>query len=83
MKKLTLSIKNEDKLNWLKAYAKNNGTSISRIFESYIDALIAFDNREVNLSASLEVLRQPGERPSQKEIEKHLASRRNRKARQG
>ena len=83
MKKLTLSIKNEKKLNWLKAYAKKNETSVSRIFESYIDALIAFDNREVNLSPSLEALRQPGERPSQREIEKHLNSRRNRKSQQG
>ncbi len=80
MKKLTLSIRDEQKLNWVKTYAKNHKTSVSRIFEDYIDALMAFDKREVVLNSTLESIRQPGKRPSEKEIEKHLTSRRMRKS---
>lgn len=78
MEKLTLSIKDKEKIKWIKTFAKTHQTSISRLFESYMDALQTFDQKEVNLSLNLQSLRQPGKRPTKKQIENHLIKRRHR-----
>ena len=78
MEKLTLSIRDRKKIEWVKAFAKENETSVSRLFEDYLGALMAFDQREVTLSDSLAALRQPGRRPSETQVERHLTQRRNR-----
>jgi hypothetical protein len=48
------------------------------MFENYIDMLISFDRMHVRLSKTLRSLRQPGKRPNDKEIERHLARKRHR-----
>ena len=78
MEKLTLSIHDREKIAWIKAFAKAHKTSISRLFESYIDALVAFDGKKIVLSKNLRTLRRPGKRPDQKQIEQHLILRRHR-----
>jgi len=78
MEKLTLSIHDKEKIAWVKAFAKENNTSVSQLFEKYVDSLKAFDQSEVKLSTNLQSLRQPGVRPKEKEIERHLARRRQR-----
>ena len=76
MEKLTLSISNKEKIDWIKSFAKANHTSVSHLFERYLDALRSFDKTEVQLSADLIALKQPGKRPGNKEIEHHLTQRR-------
>ena len=78
MEKLTLSIHEKEKIAWVKAFAKANDTSVSQLFENYVDALRVFDQSEVKLSDHLQSLRQPGKRPSQKQIERHLVRHRQR-----
>ncbi len=78
MEKLTLSVQDKEKIIRIKAFAKANQTSVSRLFESYIDALIAFDQAEIKLSDTLHSLKQPGKRPNQKQIENYLMQRRRR-----
>ena len=78
MEKLTLSIHDKEKIAWVKAFAKKNDTSVSQLFENYVDALKVFDQSEVKLSNKLQSLRQPGARPKEKEIERHLTRRRQR-----
>lgn len=78
MEKLTLSIHDKEKIAWIKAFAKAHQTSVSRLFESYLDALMAFDQTEVTLSDTLQKLRQPGKRPNQEQIECHMTQRRHR-----
>ena len=80
MEKLTLSIRSKEKIALAKTIAKANKTSLSRLFEDYLDALIAFDQAEVNLSKELQALKQsePGKRPSEEVVHSHLVRRRNR-----
>ena len=78
MEKLTLSIRDQEKVKWAKAFAKENRTSVSRLFEDYLAALMAFDQKEVTLSDTLQSLRQPGQRPTESAIERHLTQRRHR-----
>ncbi|MEM9328861.1 MAG: DUF6364 family protein [Bacteroidota bacterium] len=78
MEKLTLSIKDKETIDWIKSFAKANDTNVSRIFESHIEALKAFEQQEVELDDAMKDLIQPGERPSKKEIDRHLAARRRR-----
>ena len=78
MEKLTLSIRDREKIEWAKAFAKENETSVSRLFEDYLGALMAFDQREITLSEPLRSLRQPGQRPTDTQIERHLIRRRTR-----
>ena len=78
MGKLTLSIRDKEAIKWVKAYAKSHDTNVSRLFESYLESLMAFEQKEVHLSQKLQNLRQPGQRPSQQQIEKHLGKRRKR-----
>lgn len=78
MEKLTLSIRDREKIEWAKSFAKENETSISWLFEDYLGALMAFDQREVTLSQPLQALRQPSQRPSGGQIERHLRQRRTR-----
>jgi len=80
MEKLTLSIGSKEKIAWVKVFAKANETSVSQLFESYVDALMEFDKKEVKLTNTLKTLRKPGKRPSQKAIERHLNRRRQRSA---
>lgn len=80
MEKLTLSIRNKEKIDWVKNFAKTHHTSVSSLFESYVDALKAFDEQELHMSSTLDSLRDPGERPGAEEIEKHLTQRRKRTA---
>ena len=75
MEKLTLSIRDREKVEWAKTFAKEHETSVSRLFEEYLGALMAFDQREVTLSESLQSLRQPDQRPSDAQIESHLTRR--------
>lgn len=79
MEKLTLSIRDAKKIEWAKEFAKKNDTSVSRLFESYLEALMAFDQKKVVLSKKLSSLRQPGKRPSIGQIEKHLVQRRKKR----
>lgn len=78
MEKLTLSIKDKAKIAWIKNFAKAQDTSVSRLFEKYVDALRNFDQTEVNVSSQLQALRQPGKRPTDKQIENYLKQRRHR-----
>ncbi len=78
MEKLTLSIQNKEKIAQIKAFAKAHQTSVSRLFESYIESLLAFDRAEVKLSDTLQSLKQPGKRPDYKQIDRHLTQRRQR-----
>lgn len=78
MEKLTLSIRDREKIEWAKAFAREHETSLSRLFEDYLKALMAFDQREVVLSETLRSLQQPGQRPGEAQIERHLRRRRNR-----
>lgn len=78
MNKITLSIQNKEKIARIKSIARTNKTSLSRMFENYIDMLISFDRMHVRLSKTLRSLRQPGKRPNDKEIERHLARKRHR-----
>lgn len=39
MEKLTLSIKDREKIAWIKNFAKTHDTSVSQLFETYVDAL--------------------------------------------
>ena len=63
MAKLTLSISDKEKIFWIKSFAKTNQTSVSKLFESYLDSLMAFDQKEFALSDRLANLRQPDKRP--------------------
>lgn len=76
MVKLTLSIKDPELIAWAKNYAKANNVSVSGLFESHIRAIMEFDKKEIFLSPELQNLRDPGQRPTEKEIEKHLIQRR-------
>ncbi len=80
MEKLTLSVRNKEKITSAKAIAKANKTSLSRLFEEYIDALIAFEQIDVTLSDKLQALKQAesDERPSREAIHQHLTRRRRR-----
>ncbi|CAD5274348.1 MULTISPECIES: DUF6364 family protein [unclassified Imperialibacter] len=78
MEKLTLSVRDKSKISWAKSFAKMNNTSLSQLFETYIDSLIQFDEKKVTLSKEIKSLKQPGQRPNAKEIERHLQQRRNR-----
>ncbi|WP_162417738.1 DUF6364 family protein [Cyclobacterium roseum] len=78
MEKLTLSIKDKEKIKWAKSFAKEKNTNVSRLFESFLESLMSFEQKEVILSKNLQNLRQPGSRPNQKQIENHLNKRRNR-----
>lgn len=80
MEKLTLSIHDKEKIERIKVFAKTHNTSVSQLFEKYIDALLAFDQSDIKLSSQLKSLKQPGKRPTQKEIESHLKKRRSRSA---
>ena len=63
MEKLTLTIRDKEVIKWVKAYAKNHDTNVSRLFESYLESLMTFEQKEVHLSQKLQNLRQPGLRP--------------------
>ncbi|WP_373493414.1 DUF6364 family protein [Aquiflexum sp.] len=76
MEKLTLDIKDMELITWAKNYARSNSTSVRILFESHIRALKEFEKIEVKLSPELQNLRDPGQRPTEKEIEKHLVQRR-------
>jgi len=76
MSKLTLSIKDKEKIEWAKRYATLQETSLSRLIEDYIDSLFRFDQREVFLSDRLQSLRHPGRRPSSQEIDHQMDLRR-------
>jgi len=78
MEKVTLSVRSAEKIEWIKAFAKENRTNVSRLFENYIDSLKQFDAIEVKLSDELNLLKQPGERPSKSQINRHLEKRRKR-----
>lgn len=78
MEKLTLSIRKKENIDWVKKFARAHDTSVSSLFESYVDALRVFDQQEVKLSESLQALREPGKRPKPDEIQKHLTQRRYR-----
>ena len=78
MEKLTLSIRDKEKVKWAKDFAKEKNTNVSRLFESFLESLMTFEKKEVVLSQSLKNLRQPGARPSQNQIQSHLNKRRNR-----
>jgi hypothetical protein len=80
MEKLTLSIRDKKKIDWAKSFVKMNNTSLSQLFEAYLDSLIAFDQKKVTISQELKSLKQPGQRPAEKEIERHLKQRRKRTA---
>jgi hypothetical protein len=80
MEKLTLSIRDKEKIDWAKSFVKRNNTSLSQLFEAYLDSLMAFDQKIVTISQELKSLKQPGQRPSEKEIERHLKQRRKRTA---
>lgn len=80
MEKLTLSIRDKEKIAWAKTFAKANDTSLSELFERYLESLMAFDQKQVVLSTSLKNLKQSRDRPSDKQIESHLTRRRNRQA---
>ena len=76
MSKLTLSIDNQEVIEWAKSFAKENNTSVSSLVEKYLLSLKKFKEKEVNLSDSLKSFKDAGLRPSEKEIEKHLSKRR-------
>ncbi len=78
MEKLTLSIRDKEKVTWAKSFAKEKNTNVSRLFETFLESLMTFEQKEVVLSQNLRNLRQPGGRPSQNQIENHLNKRRNR-----
>ena len=80
MEKLTLSIRSKEKIASAKAIAKANKTSLSRLFEEYLDALIAFDRTEIVIDEKLQALKQPepNKRPSEEDIHRHLVRRRER-----
>ncbi len=78
MTKLTLSIDNREIIEWAKSFAKDNNTSVSSLVEKHLLSLRKFEEKEVNLSDKLKSLKDPGARPSEKEIEKHLVERRER-----
>lgn len=80
MEKLTLSIRSKEKIASAKAIAKANKTSLSKLFEEYLDALIAFDRIEVTLDQELQNLKQSEAdlRPSKEAIHQHLVHRRRR-----
>jgi hypothetical protein len=80
MRKLTLSIRDEKKIEWAKDFAKSGNTSLSRLFEDYLSSLEEFEKKEVVLSKDLQRLKDPGKKPSSLEIEKHLTQRRWRSA---
>ncbi|MEX2564362.1 MAG: DUF6364 family protein [Cyclobacteriaceae bacterium] len=73
MEKLTLSIRDKEKVNWAKSFAKQNNTNVSRLFETFLESIMTFEQKKVVLSQDLQNLRQPGSRPSQKEIENHFS----------
>lgn len=83
MGKLTLSIHDKEKIARVKSFAKTHDTSVSQLFEKYIDALLEFDQSDIKLSSELQSLRQSGKRPSKKEIESHLKKRRHRASSKG
>lgn len=76
MSKLTLSIDNQEVIDWAKSFAKDNNTSVSSLVEKYLLSLKKFNERELILSNKLKSLKDAGIRPSEKEIEKHLYKRR-------
>ncbi|GAB2608990.1 DUF6364 family protein [Belliella aquatica] len=78
MSKLTLSIDNQEVIDWAKSFAKDNNTSVSSLVEKYLLSLKKFNERELILSDRLKSLKDAGLRPSEKEIEKHLSKRRKR-----
>lgn len=78
MEKLTLSIRDKEKVKWAKSFAKEKNTNVSRLFESFLESLMTFDQKELVMSEKLQNLRQPGGRPSQNQIESHLSERRKR-----
>ena len=80
MEKLTLSIRSKEKIASAKAIAKANKTSLSRLFEEYLDALIAFNRFEVTLDKELQALKQPesDKRPGKEAIHNYLTHRRKR-----
>jgi hypothetical protein len=78
MEKLTLSIRDREKISWIKNFAKAHDTSVSQLFEQYVEALWKFDETEVKISNRLQSLRQPGKRPSDKQIGNYLELRRHR-----
>jgi len=78
MEKLTLSIQDKERIEWVKDFVRTNNTSVSRLFEDYISSLMAFERAEVKLSDTLKALRQPGKRPGPGEIDRHLTKRRYR-----
>ncbi len=83
MEKLTLSVRDKEKIKWAKAYAKSHDTSISRLFESFLESLVSFEQKKITLSKNLQNLRHPGKRPNQSQIEKHLQKRRRRTSSKG
>jgi len=82
MQKLTLSIRDKEKVEWAKDFAKSGNTSLSRLFEEFLSSLKEFDKKEVDLSNELQLLKDPGNRPNSSEIEKHLQQRRKRTSEQ-
>jgi hypothetical protein len=79
MEKVTLSIYNTKKLTWAKDYAKRQKTTLSEIFDKHLSALMALEALQLEVPETLEVLRQPGERPGETELQRHLSGRRKRK----
>ncbi|MCC5931397.1 MAG: hypothetical protein JJU28_19270 [Cyclobacteriaceae bacterium] len=78
MEKLTLSIRDREKITWIKNFAKTHDISVSQLFENYVEALRKFDEMEVKINPRLQSLRQPGKRPTDKQIDIYLQQRRRR-----
>lgn len=78
MSKLTLSIDNQEIIEWSKSFAKKNNTSVSSLVENYLISLKKFNESEVIISDKIKSLKDAGLRPNDKEIEKHLIKRRKR-----
>ena len=78
MEKLTLSITDKNKIDWIKDFARSHDTNVSRLFDKYVETLMAFEQVDIKISNNLQSLRQPGKRPTQSQIKRHLTQRRKR-----
>ncbi|MCH7412587.1 DUF6364 family protein [Belliella sp. R4-6] len=66
MSKLTLSIDNQELIEWAKSFAKANNTSVSSLVEKYLLSLKKFNERELILSDKIKSPKDTGLRPSVK-----------------
>lgn len=78
MSKLTLSIDNQEIIEWSKSFAKKNNTSVSSLVENYLISLKNFNESQVIISDKIKSLKDAGLIPNDKEIEKLLIKRRKR-----